>query len=408
MLTQSLNFLLLSIVFITPLLPVQFGFGYELIKVLVFLTLSILSGLIFVYLLGKKTIKIHWTKIKIAGLIFLLVLTITSIIGIHPFESLVGIYPYYQGLILYWFLFVFYLMISESKISDKILGKIITSSALIVAIFAIFQFILLNIFKVEIPTYAGRVVSTFGQPNLYSGFLLLALPFAYELKRQKYWILGLISLGILVSFSKAAIILLFGFVIITSFKLLKHKGLVVFCLVVFFLNVIVFSLKESTGILWSEVLKPLGQTGVENYQVERRIYIYPVLLEEYFKSPLLGFGIDSINSRYKEHFAGFKPELKNYPPLYFNLMNLNIDRSHNYFLDLLVFSGVLGLSSYLYLIYQVFKKPAPSYLKIVLALYLIWVQFQVQSIVQLMIFWLVLGNVDKKIIVDRNKKLKDY
>lgn len=392
----------------TPLFPAYFGFGYELIKILVFLGLTLASGLIFVYLLSKKILKIRRTKLKISAVIFLSVLSLTSAIGIHPFESLVGKFPYYQGLIVYWFLFLLMLMVSESKLSLKFINKSVSASAVIVSLVAVGQFILIYIFKTDIPTYAGRVVSTFGQPNLYSGFLLLVLPFAYQMNKQKYWILGLISLGILASLSKAAIVLLFCFILITVFKFLKNKGFAIFCLAVFFLNIIVFSLNESSGILWSEILKPLSQAGVENHQVERRIYIYPVLIEEYSKSPLFGFGIDAINSRYKEHFADFKPELKNYPPLYFNLMNLNIDRSHNYFLDLLLFSGVLGLVGYVCLTYFVLRKPAPGYLKVVIFLYLVWIQFQVQSIVHLMVFWLILGIVDKKATVDTNKKLKDY
>jgi hypothetical protein len=35
-------------------------------------------------------------------------------------------------------------------------------------------------------------------------------------------------------------------------------------------------------------------------------------------------------------------------------------------------------------------------LKIALLLYLIWVQFQVQSVVHLMLFWLIAGLVDKE------------
>lgn len=405
---RLLNVLLLANLFLTPLIPAEFGFGYELIKVLTFLSLTIVAGLIFVYLLSKKKLKIHSTKIKISALLFFLILSMTSLLGIHPLESLAGKYPYFEGLILYWFLFLFYLILSESKLSLKSINQSISFSAAIVAIVAIFQFILINAFKIDIPSYSGRVVSTFGQPNLYSGFLLLSLPFAFQLKSYKYLLIGIISLGVVVSLSKAAIILLLALGLVVLYKNTKYKGLFAFGILVIFLNALVFSLNQSSGLVWDEVLKPLSQTGVENYQVERRIYIIPVLLEEYSRSPLMGFGIDSINSLYKGHFAGFKPELKNYPPLYFNLMNLNIDRSHNYFLDLLIFSGILGLAGYVCLIYFVFKKPAPSYMKVVLLLYLIWVQFQVQSIVQMIIFWLVLGIVDKKATVDTNKKLKDY
>ena len=384
-------------------MPAYFGFGYELIKLLAFLVLATISGFVFVYLLGKKSLKIHRSKIKIAGLLFLSILTFSSLFGIHPVESLAGKYPYYQGLILYWLLFLFFLMVSESKLSHGPINRIVSLSAVIVASIAIGQFILINLFKINLPTYAGRVVSTFGQPNLYSGFLLLSLPFAFMIKRYRYWVIIIISLGIIVSYSKAAIILLLVLGLAIIYRHVKYKGFFIFGILVMLLNALVFSLSQSSGLLWDEVLKPLSQTGVENYQVERRIHIFPVLIEEYSKSPLLGFGIDSVSTLYKSHFAGFKPELKNYSPLYFNLMNLNIDRSHNYFLDLLIFSGVLGLAGYFCLLYLVLRKSAPDYLKVVLILYLVWVQFQVQSIAHLLLFWLVAGLVDNSVNFKEDK-----
>lgn len=392
---KTLSFLLLT-VFITPLVPASFGFGYELIKVLIFLSLIIISGLIFVFLLYVKRVKIRWTKIKTASLLFLIILSITSFIGIHAFESLAGKYPYYQGLILYWFLFLFFLINSETKIAKKGLVNAIVFSALAVSVVSIIQFIMLNFLKMETPNYAGRVVSTFGQPNLYSGFLLFSLPFASQLKFKKYLVILIISTGIILSFSKAAIILLFALSLIWLFKKFKKKGVLIFLALVFLLNALVFSLGNSSGIIWDEVLRPLTNQGTEGDVIEKRIYIIPIMLDIYSKSPVFGFGVDSINNLYRAYFADFKPELKNYPPLYFNLMNLTVDRSHNYFLDLSIFSGLIGLLAYLYLLFLLFKSKKPVFIKVFLILYLIWIQFQVQSIAHLMLFWLVAGAIENK------------
>lgn len=432
---RLLNFLLLAILFLIPLIPVHFGFGYELIKVFVFLNLILLAGLIFVYLLSKKAIKIHWTKLKIAAAFFLLVLSLSSVMGIHPFESLVGKYPYYQGLILYWFLFLFFLIVSEAKLSLKSISQSITFSAVIVALIAISQFILINAFKIDIPVYAGRVVSTFGQPNLFSGFLLLSLVWT-PINKKNWLVFLIIILGIIVSFSKTALILMGGLGVYLIFKKMnyseasfgvslrassyvnqasmqqaarysgsiikKARGFLIFLSVFLGLNLLVISVEQTRGIVWEEIIRPLTSNKIEeNHIVEKRIYILPIMLNIYTGSPIIGFGLDSINDLYSRQFADFKPELRNYPPLYFNLKNLNVDRSHNYFLDLMIFSGFIGLISYGFLLHLLFKKAKSYRLKVFLVLYLVWVQFQVQSIVHLMLFWLVAG------IIDNGKKLSD-
>lgn len=397
---------MLLAVFLIPLIPATLGFGYELIKIVIFLSLTIISSLIYLYgssyqyhksINGRSmNCDLRWTKIKKAGLIFLIILSLASVFGIHPLESLVGKHPYYQGLVIYWFLFLFSLMVSEIGVSKKKLVQVLSSAALIVAIVSIIQFIMLNLLKIEIPNYAGRVISTFGQPNLYGGFLLLLLPFIFELKKQKLLVATVVSLGILASLSKAAIILLLGLGLVWLFGKFKRKGALIFITSVFLLNALVFSLENSTGLIWEEVLRPLIGQGTEGDVIEKRIYIIPVMLDIYYKSPVLGFGVDSINNLYSDHFADFKPELRNYPPLYFNLMNLTIDRSHNYFLDLLIFSGVVGLLAYFYLLSLLFKSSRSLFLKVFLILYLIWIQFQVQSIAHLMLFWLVVGAIDNK------------
>lgn len=396
MLINLLNFFLLLNIFLVPIVPAFFGLGFELIKVVTFLILTLAGGFIFIFLLAKKRIKIRRTKIKTAALIFLLILTITSLAGINPFESLVGNYPYYQGLIIYWLLFLFFLIVSQVRIKSSQLVNSISASAVLVSLVSIIQFIQLNFIRLEIPNYAGRVVSTFGQPNLYSGFLLLTLPFVYQLKSRRVLWICLIFLGIILSFSRAAIILLFGLFIFWIIKRFREKSLIIFLLGFLLINALVYSLENPSGIVRQEVIMPLVDQKEEGYAAEKRIYIGPIIFDIFLTRPVLGFGIDSINDLYREHFSDFKPELRDYPPLYFNLMNLTVDRSHNYFLDLLVFSGVLGLVAYLCLVFLLFKNIHPSFMKIFLILYLVWIQFQVQSIVQLILFWLVAGTIDNK------------
>lgn len=81
-----------------------------------------------------------------------------------------------------------------------------------------------------------------------------------------------------------------------------------------------------------------------------------------------------------------------------SLKELKIDRSHNYTLDLLMFSGGLGLISWLLLVILVLKcliKNNQQVLLVGLIIYLGWIQLQIQSIVHLMYFWLLLGLADQ-------------
>lgn len=86
----------------------------------------------------------------------------------------------------------------------------------------------------------------------------------------------------------------------------------------------------------------------------------------------------------------------NINPVLISLKDLNIDRTHNYILDLLLFSGIFGVISYLMLVFLLLKKTKQRTLLVGLITYLIWVQFQNQSIVQLIYFWMLIGLVDSE------------
>ena len=81
-------------------------------------------------------------------------------------------------------------------------------------------------------------------------------------------------------------------------------------------------------------------------------------------------------------------------PTYHSLKDLSVDRSHNYILDLLFFSGIFGLISWLVLIGLVLKR-AKGIILTSFLVYLVWIQFQNQSIVHLLYFWLFVGLIDK-------------
>lgn len=399
-----IKFLLLSTVFLTPLFGVYKGLGYEQIKVFFFiLSLSLIASL---WMFLKP--KIKWTAISHVSGIFISILFLSSLTGLNPTISFLGNYPYFQGWILYVFLFLFSLLVREFKIKIEVWAKVLVYAAVIVSLLAIKDWLLLNIFNTQVSIYAGRVVSTFGQPNFYSGFLLLSLPFAYHLfKKGNQWMVLLMiisTVGIFVSYSRLAIFLSLILFILAFFDLFIIKFR-------YFLVVFVIILVACFGVINNEFFKPLNTNNPDltKESVEKRIYIWPVLWQIFLEKPFTGYGLENINLAFKNYFEKNKHSLfeenLNIQPILISLKDLNIDRSHNYLLDLLIFSGVFGAGTWLFLIGLLIRKNKNKYLLISLLTYLIWIQFQNQSIVHLIYFWLIAGLINSSTGVDKKLEI---
>ena len=412
--------LLLLTIFLTPLIGAYQSFGYEQIKVLFFIVSITLIG--FLWIFSKP--KLEWNLIKLASFIFILTLFLTSVLGVHPKNSFLGAEPYFQGLLVYAYLFLFSLMVSVSDIKMERWAYILVGSATIVGLLAIGDWIQVNLLGHQIPTYAGRVVSTFGQPNFYGGFLLLTLPFFRYLLASKgaalrTWVMVgfLISLiAIILSTSRVAFLGAAGLILFWLIGELPFKKLILGTISVILLIIFVSSINSSGGWVEKELLLPKSTINPDlpTIGVEKRYYFWPVLWQLILQKPINGYGLENIAPAFSSYFeinkhALFEENLKVKPYL-FGLKDLNLDRSHNYILDLLFFSGILGLLSWLVLVIVTIKKLTQKYddrhknvLLVSLVTYLIWIQFQNQSIVHLIYFWLLVGLIDNS-----NKVVTEY
>lgn len=411
------KFLILATVLLTPLVGATWLFGYQQVgvlgyqqavtlgyeqsKVLIFIILNTLAG--FLWAFTKP--KIKWSKIKITATIFLAILLLTSILGIDPQASLMGNQPYFQGLIFYSQLYLFFLMVSSTKISLKTFSVFFLLSATIVAFLAIYDWVRMEYFHQIVPNYAGRVVSTFGQPNFYAGFILLVLPLIsfFSLRIWGFEVIILIT-GIFISQSRIAMIgssIVFCFLILQRIKLFKFKKLIFILLMLIFLGGSFFLLEGPAGIFKKEVESTQHQQWLIDNSPEKRIFIWPVILEAIKQRPILGYGLENISPAFTGYFQTINfNTLDN--PHYHSLKDLILDRSHNYILDLLLFSGGVGFLVWLVLIGLLFHKLLNSKvsiensaLLISLSVYLIWVQFQNQSAVQLIYFWFLISVIDR-------------
>ncbi len=412
-LSDILKKLLLLTIFLLPLLGAYKDFGYEQIKVLFFiLSISLIS---FVWLLQKPDIKL--SEIGKTAAVFILILFLISITGLDFKTSFLGNPPYFQGLLVYSYLFLFCLLVKSFDIKLKTYAIAFNFSALIVSSRAIQDWVLQNAGYI-VPDYAGRVVSSFGQPNFYAGFLLLTLPFSYLLykgKNHKLSYFGLISAlisvaGIFVSFSRSAILLSLILIALGLIDQLKIKrSWIVFTSVIILISSLI-GLKFSSGFIGSEFSKPFSTNNPDliTQGVEKRVYLWPIFLKIGLQKPLAGYGLNNISVAYSDYFKKNKhllfEENLNISPILIGLKDLTVDSSHSYILDLMLFSGIFGVLSWMLLVFLLLKKILSSditlendTLLLGLLTYLIWIQFQNQSIVQLIYFWFLVGAIDKGI-----------
>lgn len=399
---------LLLTVFLTPLITPNFGFGYEQIKLIFFIlgiSLSAICGLIF----AKSEKNTKTTNIELASIIFLAILTITSILGINFQNSLFGSHPYFQGIILYTYLFLLMLLVSISKIPLISWSILLTFSSILVSFLAIKDFLEINLFHIQIPAYAGRVVSTFGQPNFYAGFILINLPFIYLATKSarpfwKYLIIGISLTSILISYSRSSIIiLLFLILAFFWFKLKKDfpKTTVLLSLILTSCLLILI-IPSILSFYQNEVVKPATNSWLSSNSPEKRVLIWPVMAQLAQAKPLTGYGLDNIQQSYNQYFQSVDFN-RNQNPVYYSLKDVVVSSSHNYLMELILYSGFLGLFSWAFLIFLLLKRvkslPAGRHGKIILSsliIYLLWIQFQNQSIAHLMQFWFLTGliNID--------------
>lgn len=387
--------LLLLGIFITAVVPSIFNLGFEATKVIWFILITLFLAY---YLKDRSILKL--SKIKILSIIFFTILSVTSFFGVDPQISILGAYPYYQGFITYIFLGVFAYLISISKFGLKDFSRPAIISSLVVSLIALIEFTILTFTDISISNYSGRAISTFGQSNFYAGFLVIALPFiALEDKKSwlKYLCLGLASAAVLVSFSKGAIFILYlqAVFFLIHKALPKYNSLLKFSAVAIVTAIIAGGYIMTNNILEGTYYYQGRLEGMKDLSSENRSIILPLMGEVAKTRPLLGFGLENIDLATKFFFQGINFNT-NSNPTYLTLKDMKIDRSHNYFLDLVITSGVFSALIWLLLILFLFYKSKSSAAMVLsLGSFFVFSMIHNLSIVHLIQFWLLVGLIDK-------------
>ncbi len=263
--------------------------AYEGPKIIYFLAGSVvwcLFGLIFLHKKLTESLK----KYDIFFGLFVLALFISSLLGVHPAESIIGGSYRHQGAVFFIGLFLVGKTIAIlSKKSKSRFIKIISFW-----IIAETLWILIN------------PLGSFGEKNAAAGFLAIISSFAPS-------ILFIFSLGaIAITTSRSAFLALLA----SGIPRIKKNHWKIF-LVLIPIGLFIF--------VRAMTLRPPSK-------VEDRVLFARIAIGEIIKKPLIGYGAESGEVVYDNYFIRIAQPLD----------GLMIDRSHNLILDLLMWSGGVG------------------------------------------------------------------
>lgn len=303
--------------------------NYEGLKVLWFL----IGGLfIFLYSLSKhKLSSVNKSEKLFIAWVFLLLTS--SLLGLHPTDSILGNSYRHQGVIFFLLFWMIFLQLRE-LFNDKdlqLLKKILVGIAVAQVVIAIIQ-IALNINLIN-----GRPVGTIGEPNALAGFLVLVNIFlVYSKDNNSKLFCGILFLGVILTQSMTGI---FSFLIVYPIYFISKLRLKR-------LRKLSFILLPFIPLLLLIVLIIFQPTFFFQGKFENRPLLWKLALEAIEKRPILGYGAESTQAIYELSF------IKKEMPLY----GLNIDRSHNIFLDIALWSGLVGLGIFSAWIIGMYKK----------------------------------------------------
>lgn len=345
LLKKTIYYFFLALAFVTPLV-----YSSQTVELYEF------PKMFFVYFLGTTIIFLYLVYAVIGGrkefirpnywvLGYLAAICLSVIFSSHLYTSLWGYYSRFNGgLISYLIFFALYLVgINFLEQRDReTLKDVFCLGLLPVSLYGLFQI-----------SESPRIFSTLGQPNWLAAYIVFLLPLLLErtisaenLLKKSFWIFTFIislvclwftgSLSGMLGFGAAALFLLWHF----RKKVLNKWGLA--ALVLFLLlsaaNFRFFSERISDALVLS--------TNPQDYQVSDpgliRLGLWQGSLKMAISSPktfLVGTGPET----FPYQFPFFRKDFLNYSSEWDFILN----KPHNFYLEILVESGIFSLLFYL-------------------------------------------------------------
>ena len=353
----------------------------------------------------KISFKIYSQDILI--FLFLLVFLLSSLTAINVHTAIFGLYDSWTTSFLSIFAgFLFYLLLNEQVKNFKKANELflfIVAGGAIASLSALWEYFALggnSLFPQEII----RVSGSLGQPNYLGFYLSLVLPFSLSLLFSSKSNLAkiifpitsiLIALTLILTFSRASWLslafaisatLLFVFLKTSKQKFFNHvkklKNLLIGLAI--FSSITLFFLKQPIISRIKESLHPDPQQNT----LLIRLHEWSGGIKVFLKRPLLGVGPENLYYFYGNDKDPWLNMVKN--EWFYKTYNIR-----NLYLDFLVKTGLLGLTTFLVLVIYILKKLIQSLSSITLffcfSTYLFFGFFYFITPSSLIFFWLLLS-----------------
>ena len=314
------SWLIRALIFLLPLFFWPSPLKFELAKVSLFFAVGFLLVFLFLAKLNLKNFETRFKNPDKIWFFWIGILFLSTLINqSFPYGFLAGGYRH-QSVIFFFLLGLFALFAKnlDTKTAKNIL-KWATAAIILETLIIYGQWLAIKS-NFPILSYNQRPIGTFGEPNAVAGFLVLGIPIMITFLHQPLIPVLVVILAIVLTGSKAGILAVIAELIIFVFLWQKKfpfkKPLLITCLII-----VIFS-----GVFGAYLER-------KESPFENRWLIWNLGNKAILERPILGYGAEGIIKVYDREFRQINLPLE----------ELAVDRSHNLFLDIALFSGLSGL-----------------------------------------------------------------
>ena len=339
-----------AILITVPLLFSRISYDqFDLVKLAVFRVLVLGIVLVWVAKMLVKPEPINWSWREGLLAAFILVAVVSTLTSIHIPTALHGKYKRYEGLLTFITYVTAYFVVAQTfrnKSRARLVVEVISITGAIVALYGIMQYVGLDpVYWGEVPFEQRRSFSTFGNPDLLAGYLVLALScsvVAFLDHNRRRWLHGAawftIGAGLLTAFTRSGWVGAISSSIVLFLLLNKRLKLywrqiaaVSLALVVVLVGLFVYSSSSANLNLEAKVRGALALnqgTATSRFQIWKAGWL---MVKD---RPFFGQGLDTYRLA-SEHF-----ETKTYVQ---GVAGTTVsDNAHNYFVQLAAGGGPIA------------------------------------------------------------------
>ncbi|MDD3793645.1 MAG: O-antigen ligase family protein [Candidatus Gracilibacteria bacterium] len=352
--------------------------SFEFLKVMVFNIIN--SIFLIIYFIYNFKNKLNYNKsLNLIFFLFIISIATSSFFLTNIFgNNIKG-----HGLIFYTNLVgLFIVLINLEEDTKKTILKYILYLSIIPILLSIKEYFFSSINYIDLE---NRAFGNFGHPNFLAFFILIFLPIILKNidKKVNIFLFIIFSFALFLSKSILGMILYFLYII---FYIKNYLKPIYFYILNLFIFIFVIYYIIDFGII----------TKLNSFI--SRFYIWESSLNIYFSNiKYIFFGIGNDSLQYV--FDNFKS-----PYLYiFENIGFTADRTHNYYLQILINYGLIGFSLFVYFIIKLFKNSKKNYLFHSIILSSTFLFFNFPSIINYLLVIIILSIILKQKII--NKKI---